>query len=104
MPDDNWIIEICRDDEYFFGKILWMQETEEDGSPIMDKENPVNSLQTREVAELKVINNFKYNGDNPCRCIRKIDFMIDSNIVKPNNLDKSTYTVIKLTWKKKFEI
>jgi len=64
MPDDDGIIEICKDDEYFFGKILWMQETEEDGSPLKDKENPVDSLQNREVAGLRVMNNFKYNGDN----------------------------------------
>ena len=64
MPDDEGIIEICKDSEYYGGKILWIQETEEDGSPLKDKENPEDSLQNREVAGLKIMNNFKYNGDN----------------------------------------
>ena len=63
MPDDEGIIEICKNDEYYGGKILWMKETEEDGSPLKDKENPVDSLQTRTVAGLKVMNNFKYEGN-----------------------------------------
>ncbi len=64
MPDEEGIIEICKNNEYYDGKILWMKETEEDGSPLKDKENPIDSLQNREVAGLKVMNNFKYNGDN----------------------------------------
>ncbi len=64
MPNDEGIIEICKDDKYFDGKILWMKETEEDGSPLKDKKNPVDSLQNREVAGLRVMNNFEYNGNN----------------------------------------
>jgi len=64
MPEDEGIIEICKDGEYYGGKILWMQKTEEDGTPLKDKENPEESLQNRYIAGLKVMNNFKYNGDN----------------------------------------
>ncbi len=64
MPDNEGIIKICKDGEYYSGKILWIQATEEDGTPLKDKENPDDSLQNREVTGLKVMNNFKYKGDN----------------------------------------
>ena len=64
MPNDDEIIEICKDGEYYSGKIIWMRETEEDGSPLKDKNNPEDSLQNREVTGLKVMNNFKYKGTN----------------------------------------
>ncbi len=63
MPDNEGIIKIYKNDDEYDGKILWMKETEEDGSPLKDKENPVDSLQTRTVAGLEVMNNFKYEGN-----------------------------------------
>jgi len=64
MPDDEGIIEICKKDDYYNGKILWMQEKEEDGSPLKDKENPIESLQNRRVEGLQVMSGFSYEGDN----------------------------------------
>jgi len=64
MPDDEGIIEICKENELYKGKILWIKEREEDGSPLKDKENPVDSLQSRNVEGLKVMKGFKYEGDN----------------------------------------
>ncbi|NOX18551.1 MAG: DUF2147 domain-containing protein [Chlorobi bacterium] len=64
MPDDEGIIEIFKDGEYYNGKILWMREKEEDGSPLKDKENPVDSLRNRPVEGLQVMNGFKYEGEN----------------------------------------
>ncbi len=64
MPDDEGIIEICKKGEYYNGKILWMKEKEEDGSPLKDKENPVESLRSRRVEGLKVMSGFSYEGDN----------------------------------------
>ena len=64
MPDDEGIIEICKKDNYYNGKILWMQEKEEDGTPLKDKENPIESLRNRRVEGLKVMSGFSYEGDN----------------------------------------
>ncbi len=63
MQDDEGIIEISKDGEFYCGKILWMKETEDDGSPLKDKKNPVDSLQNRELAGLKVMSNYKYDGE-----------------------------------------
>jgi len=64
MPDNEGIIEICKKGEYYNGKILWMKEKEEDGSPLKDKENPIESLRNRRVEGLKVMSGFSYYGDN----------------------------------------
>ena len=43
MPDDEGIIEICKDDYgvHYKGKILWMKARERDGSPLRDKKIPL---------------------------------------------------------------
>ena len=64
MPDDEGIIEIFKENGYYNGKIIWMKEKEEDGSPLKDKENPVDSLRNRPVEGLQVMDGFKYDGDN----------------------------------------
>lgn len=64
MPDDEGIIEICKDDELYKGKILWIQEKEEDGSLLKDKENPIESLRNRNVQGIQVMKGFNYEGDN----------------------------------------
>ncbi|MCK5456446.1 MAG: DUF2147 domain-containing protein [Melioribacteraceae bacterium] len=64
MPDDEGIIEICKDDELYKGKILWIQEKEDNGSPLKDKENPIESLRNRNVQGLQVMQGFNYEEDN----------------------------------------
>ncbi len=64
MPDDEGIIEISKVGEFYNGKIIWMKKREEDGSPLKDKENPVDSLRNRTVEGLQVMTGFKYEGDN----------------------------------------
>lgn len=64
MPDDEGIIEIYKKGEYYNGIILWMQEKEEDGSLLKDKENPDESLRSRKVEGLEVMSGFSYEGDN----------------------------------------
>ncbi len=64
MPDEEGLIEIFKDGEYYNGKIIWMKEKEEDGSPLKDKENPEDSLQSRTVEGLQVMKGFKYSGNN----------------------------------------
>jgi hypothetical protein len=63
MPDDEGIIRIYKDGGKYNGKILWMKETEVDGTPLKDKENPEYRLQNREVAGLKVMTGFNYIGN-----------------------------------------
>ncbi len=64
MPEDDGIIEISKNGEFYNGKIIWMKEREEDGSSLKDKENPVDSLRNRTVEGLQVMTGFKYEGDN----------------------------------------
>ena len=64
MPDNEGIIEIFKEGEYYHGKIVWMQEKEEDGTPLKDKENPLDSLRNRTVEGLQVMSGFKFEGDN----------------------------------------
>ena len=64
MPEDEGIIEVCKEKDTYKGKLLWIQEKEEDGSPLKDKENPDKSLRDREVEGLQVMKDFKYDGNN----------------------------------------
>jgi len=64
MPERQGIIEIFKEGDYYHGKIVWMMEKEEDGTPLKDKENPVDSLRSRTVEGLQIMSGFKYEGDN----------------------------------------
>ncbi len=64
MPDGAGIIEVVKEGETYSGKMLWMKEKEEDGSPLLDKENPDESLQNRVVEGLHIMSDFKYKGEN----------------------------------------
>jgi len=64
MPDGEGIIEVFKEVETYSGKIIWMKEKEEDGSPLKDKENPDESLQNRRVEGLQIMSNFNYKGEN----------------------------------------
>lgn len=63
MEDDMGVLEIFKEGTYYNGKIVHMKKTEEDGTLLKDKENPVDSLKGREVVGLQVMNSFKYDGD-----------------------------------------
>ena len=62
MPDDEGIIRIYKDGDFYSGKIIWLKEKEEDGSPLLDKENPIDSLQNRQVEGLQIMSSFQYKG------------------------------------------
>jgi hypothetical protein len=64
MPDDEGIIEIFKENGYYNGKIIWMKGKEEDGSPLKDKENPVDSLRNRPVEGLQVMDGFTYDEED----------------------------------------
>jgi len=63
MEDDMGVLEIFKEGMCYNGKIVYMKKTEEDGSQLKDNENPVDSLKSREVVGLQVMNNFEYDGD-----------------------------------------
>ena len=58
-------------------RLFYMKQTEDDGTPLRDKENPEESLRDRNVVGLQVMNGFKYDGDNVwndgifLRCIKR---------------------------------
>ena len=64
MPDGVGIIEVIKEGETYSGNMLWMKEKEEDGSPLLDKENPDESLQNRVVEGLHIMSDFQYKGEN----------------------------------------
>jgi len=64
MEDDMGVLEIFKEGTCYNGKIVHMKKTEEDGTPLQDKENPVDSLRSREVEGLQVMNNFEYECNN----------------------------------------
>ena len=63
MEDDMGVLEIFKEGTCYNGKLVHMKKTEEDGTPLQDKENPVDNLKCREVVGLQVMNNFEYDGD-----------------------------------------
>ncbi len=52
MEDDMGVLEIFKEGTCYNGKIVYMKKTEKDGTPLQDKENPVDSLKSREVVGL----------------------------------------------------
>jgi len=64
MPDDAGKIKIYKENDNFNGRIVWFKETEKDGSPLKDKNNPIDSLTTRTIIGIKVMDNFKFKGNN----------------------------------------
>lgn len=57
-------IEIWKEGELFFGKIIWLLVThEEDGTIRKDKFNPKKELRDREIMGMKILNDFAYKGN-----------------------------------------
>jgi len=64
MPDNAGKIKIYKENDHFNGKIIWFKETEKDGSPLKDKNNPNENLRSRTIVGTNVMKNFKYKGKN----------------------------------------
>jgi len=64
MPENTGKIKIYKENDHFNGKIIWFKETEKDGSPLKDKNNPIDSLKSRTIIGTNVMENFKYKGKN----------------------------------------
>jgi len=57
------VMEIYRCGEVLCGRILWLKEPTKDGRPVEDRENPVDSLRSRPVLGLRVMEGFAYDGE-----------------------------------------
>jgi len=64
MPDNAGKIKIFKENDHYNGKIVWFKETEKDGSPLKDKNNPIDSLKSRTIVGINVMKNFKHKGNN----------------------------------------
>ena len=64
MPDQMGTLEIFKCNDLYCGKIIEITEKSEDGGPLLDIENPDESLRNRPVLNLQVMSDFKYAGDS----------------------------------------
>ncbi len=64
--DKDAHVEIYKDGDKYFGKIVWLKNPirEETGKPKLDKENEDESLRTRPVMGMLLLNNFVFDGDD----------------------------------------
>lgn len=64
--DEDAHIEIYKDGDLYFGKIIWLKFPidDETGKPKLDKHNPDPELQTRPSLGIKLLTDFEWDGDN----------------------------------------
>jgi len=64
--DEDAHIEIYREGDLYFGKIIWLKFPidEETGKPKLDKHNPDPELQKRPSLGIKLLTDFEWDGDN----------------------------------------
>ena len=57
-------VEITKDDGKYYGKIIWLKDpTREDGSIKLDRNNEDESLRSRTIKGIKVLNDFEWDDD-----------------------------------------
>jgi len=60
--DNDAKIEIYKEDNSFFGKLIWLKEpNEKDGSPKIDDKNPNDNLRDRNLQGLVIVKNLKFD-------------------------------------------
>lgn len=57
------VVKVYPCGELFCGRILWLKEPVKDGAPVADGENPVDSLRSRPVLGLLIMEGFRDDGD-----------------------------------------
>lgn len=57
-------IQIFKSGNKYFGKIMWLQIPEENGQPMLDKNNPDEKLHSRQIMGLVILNGFAFNGSD----------------------------------------
>lgn len=55
-------VEIYKEGGKFFGKVIWLQNPDENGQPVKDKNNTDESKRDRPIIGLKLLHNFEYSG------------------------------------------
>ena len=63
-PTGEARIQIYKQADSFFGKIIWLKEPTKDGEPKTDSNNPDPSLTSQPIMGLQLLRNFKYKGNN----------------------------------------
>ena len=58
------VVEIFGCGELICGRIVWLKEPVKDGMPVTDRENPVDSLRSRPVMGLVIMEGFAADGEN----------------------------------------
>ena len=48
----------------YYGKIVWLEEPNENGKPKVDDDNPVESLQNRPILGLELLKGFSYDSED----------------------------------------
>lgn len=62
--DSDAHIEITKKGDQYYGSIVWLKNPNNaDGTPKVDKENPDNSLKTREIIGLAILNDIVFDDD-----------------------------------------
>ena len=65
--DDNFqgaTIEVFKCGDLYCGKIVGLQDPEQDGKPVLDAKNPDPKLRSRPVMGVQVLTGFKYGGND----------------------------------------
>jgi uncharacterized protein (DUF2147 family) len=95
-------IEIFKQNNKYFGKIVWLSEPNEDGKPKVDKENPEEKLRSRPIMGLLLLKDFIYVGDNKWKDGEIYDpksgktYSCKMNLENPNKLEIRGYIGISL--------
>lgn len=63
-PTGEARIQIFKQADSYFGKIIWLKEPTKDGHPRTDDNNPDPALASQPIMGLQLLRNFKYKGDN----------------------------------------
>lgn len=64
--DKDAHVDIYKDGDKYFGKVVWLKDPnrEETGKPKLDRENQDESLRSRPVMGLLLLNDFEFDGDD----------------------------------------
>ncbi|MES2733611.1 MAG: DUF2147 domain-containing protein [Bacteroidota bacterium] len=57
-------VEIYKSGGKYFGKVITVRRTNEDGTPLLDTKNPDAKLRSRKIAGTVIMKDFDYAGDN----------------------------------------